>query len=421
MREPSPVSVGAPVWVADREDYGSELGVTTDRVEGGHDLLVVGHGWILKPKHRALVAPEAVIEHADLDSLAAAVRHPSRCCAEPDEVIAIAKGSPDQFDEYMYEADDVHLEVDERSITANVGMLLTGDRGSASEYQDLLEPAAAMHECRIESVRLLDEYGRDDTDLSTFEWLPAEERETYLARERLRPRSLEVRVAATGPSTVHALMAAARDVDALMRAVHGGSLDSRGVAALVRARRPQLLVGLEESEWFEAKGLAYPVRAPKVGFAAKIELAQDVARFANGEHSAVLVIGLVTSKSAASEVVRGVAPVKLEELSVKQYRDIIDAHVYPAVEGLLVERVALDADRGLLVIEIPAQPEEYKPFLVHGAVVGDRTEGAFISIVRRRGEGSIPVTASQIHATLAAGRALLRRAPSPMPEADGTD
>ncbi len=31
-----------------------------------------------------------------------------------------------------------------------------------------------------------------------------------------------------------------------------------------------------------------------------------------------------------------------------------------------------------------------------------------ISIVQRRGEGSLPITAPMVHATLAAGRALLR-------------
>jgi hypothetical protein len=35
---------------------------------------------------------------------------------------------------------------------------------------------------------------------------------------------------------------------------------------------------------------------------------------------------------------------------------------------------------------------------VHGAIAGDKTEGAFISIVRRRGEGSITISAKQIHA-----------------------
>ena len=60
----------------------------------------------------------------------------------------------------------------------------------------------------------------------------------------------------------------------------------------------------------------------------------------------------------------------------------------------------------LLVVHIPLQPEAHKPFLVHGAMVGHHVEGAFISIVRRRGEGSIPVDAAAIHADLVAGRTL---------------
>jgi len=40
----------------------------------------------------------------------------------------------------------------------------------------------------------------------------------------------------------------------------------------------------------------------------------------------------------------------------------------------------------MLAIYISAQPEEMKPFLVHEAIVRGKVEGAFISIVQRRGE-----------------------------------
>jgi hypothetical protein len=42
-------------------------------------------------------------------------------------------------------------------------------------------------------------------------------------------------------------------------------------------------------------------------------------------------------------------------------------------------------DGMLILIDVPPQPEELKPFLVHGAIVDGRAEGAFVSIVRRRG------------------------------------
>jgi hypothetical protein len=66
-------------------------------------------------------------------------------------------------------------------------------------------------------------------------------------------------------------------------------------------------------------------------------------------------------------------------------------------------------DGMLILIDVPSQPEELKPFLAHGGIVGGKVEGAFISIVRRRGESSILITEPMIHSTLAARRALLRR------------
>jgi aryl-alcohol dehydrogenase-like predicted oxidoreductase len=45
--------------------------------------------------------------------------------------------------------------------------------------------------------------------------------------------------------------------------------------------------------------------------------------------------------------------------------------------------------------------------------VEGKFQGTFLSIVRRSGADSIPITAQQIHSTLAAGRALLRRGQIP--------
>jgi hypothetical protein len=79
--------------------------------------------------------------------------------------------------------------------------------------------------------------------------------------------------------------------------------------------------------------------------------------------------------------------------------------------GLRIDVVPAADDHVLISIDIPPQPEELKLFLVHGAITAEGdTEGAFISIVQRRGEGSIPITAPMIHASLAAGRAFLRGA-----------
>lgn len=57
----------------------------------------------------------------------------------------------------------------------------------------------------------------------------------------------------------------------------------------------------------------------------------------------------------------------------------------------------------LVLVEVPPQPEELKAFLVSGAVVHGRVEGAFISIVRRRGEHSLAISPAGIHAAVPAG------------------
>jgi hypothetical protein len=50
-----------------------------------------------------------------------------------------------------------------------------------------------------------------------------------------------------------------------------------------------------------------------------------------------------------------------------------------------------------------------QPYLVQGVVVGDKFEGAFFSIMQRRGEESITLNTSQIHGYIVAGKAFLRR------------
>ncbi|WP_022883710.1 hypothetical protein [Glaciibacter superstes] len=49
-----------------------------------------------------------------------------------------------------------------------------------------------------------------------------------------------------------------------------------------------------------------------------------------------------------------------------------------------------------------------QPYLMHGAIVEEKVEGAFLSIVRRRGEGSITASVQQIHAYIVAGKRYLR-------------
>jgi hypothetical protein len=124
----------------------------------------------------------------------------------------------------------------------------------------------------------------------------------------------------------------------------------------------------------------------------------------------LIVIGAKAKNIPGGEVIRQVQGVRPRHPdTASRYLGVLDRQLYPPPYGLRIDLVPATDDLMLIVIEVPPQPEEFKPFLVHGAITADgETEGAFISIVQRRGEGSIPITAPMIHASLAAGRALLR-------------
>ncbi|MEV0537093.1 ATP-binding protein, partial [Kitasatospora sp. NPDC050463] len=177
---------------------------------------------------------------------------------------------------------------------------------------------------------------------------------------------------------------------------------------LLRSGNAQVLIGQEEGPWLDVKADHYNLQSQH----GKISIAQAVSRFANAEHGGIVVVGMRGKKVPGGEVISGICPVPVDGRTLRQYQDAIEKQLYPPPDLLDIEVVPADGG-SLVILHIPPQPEELKPFLVHGAVVDGRVEGAFISIVRRRGESSIPITAPAIHATLAAGRALLRRGELP--------
>jgi hypothetical protein len=194
---------------------------------------------------------------------------------------------------------------------------------------------------------------------------------------------------------------------ALLSAASGGELTPGTTLDLLRAGHAQVLLGQLEGRWLDVKRQDYDLTNDK----GKISLAQDVARFANAD-GGLVIVGFSTNKQRGGERIARVTPVPPPLSGMVRHARAVDNRVFPPVEGLTIEEV--DAGSGvLIVINVPPQPEELKPFLVHGAIVNGKTEGAFISIVRRRGEESIPITPQSIHSTLAAGRALLRRGEVP--------
>ncbi len=196
---------------------------------------------------------------------------------------------------------------------------------------------------------------------------------------------------------------AADDVLALWEATLGGGLSAATALDLLRAQRPELLVGQPEAPWLEAKRAPYRLDAPDQ----ELELAKDVAAMANSSDGGLVVIGLATARRDGHDVVAKVRPVPMDLVDARVYRRVIDRLVYPPPEGMLVERIEVEPDKGLLVVAIPHQPPELRPLLVLGTVVGAKVVGSHVSIVRRRDDATIQTHPAALHSLIAAGRAAL--------------
>jgi len=62
-----------------------------------------------------------------------------------------------------------------------------------------------------------------------------------------------------------------------------------------------------------------------------------VARFANGDCDAILLVGFKEKKDGKTSRLGRLAPVPLDASDPDQHRSVIDARVVPPVDGLLAE------------------------------------------------------------------------------------
>lgn len=101
VNTPTPLPSGGAAVAFDTsdDDY-----VTSVGGYGGHSLHVLGHGWIVQPKHSNFVVAEAVIQAADVSSLRDAMLDGSRCCsrlpASPERILVALdpQGRVSRFD-----------------------------------------------------------------------------------------------------------------------------------------------------------------------------------------------------------------------------------------------------------------------------------------------------------------------------------
>ncbi|MGQ4416287.1 helix-turn-helix domain-containing protein [Streptomyces sp. SAS_269] len=305
--------------------------------------------------------------------------------------------------------------MDGGDVTVNI----THDESVDEEYS-IGEPVSFKYSGGSLSVSVghaTDEYEDEKNTAETFSTLLAPYLKRYRAsvtKVEMNPNyyhplmwDIEISCSPRGRNTAD-LFRIGEGALALLQAFESGELTRETTLELLRSGNAQVLIGQEEGPWLDVKSAHYNLQSSS----GKISIAQAVARFANAEHGGIVVVGMRGKKVPGGEVISGICPVPVNGRTLRSYQTAIEHHLYPPPDYLDIELVPVDGG-SLVVLHIPPQPEEYKPFLVSGAIVDGDVEGAFISIVRRRGESSIPITAQAVHATLAAGRALLRRGEIP--------
>ncbi|XVU24208.1 AlbA family DNA-binding domain-containing protein [Actinoplanes sp. CA-054009] len=129
----------------------------------------------------------------------------------------------------------------------------------------------------------------------------------------------------------------------------------------VSTRSWDRFVGTPESAALDVKSGVYQLDDPS----GAAELIKDVAAFANSR-GGLLLVGFGTRVDDGREIIDEVKPVPARLVDVDRYRKLVRDRVRPLIRELTVDFYNVDDERGVLVIDIPAQPETAKPFVVPG-------------------------------------------------------
>jgi hypothetical protein len=188
-----------------------------------------------------------------------------------------------------------------------------------------------------------------------------------------------------------------------------GELDAKAIEALVLAGAADVLVGQAEHQGFDAKAIGYDLSTERGRF----ELAKDVAAFGNGGQEGTIVCGLRARKRDGKDRVIEARPIRLSGFREIDWIRTIRSRVVPAPEGVRVQvRRTTNGSNpfGYIVLSIPTQPEDLKPFLINAGVRQDgKVVETDITVPVRIGEDTEYADAAGLHGLLTAGRAALRR------------
>jgi predicted HTH transcriptional regulator len=175
---------------------------------------------------------------------------------------------------------------------------------------------------------------------------------------------------------------------------------------VIQSGRTDALIGKNETEFLEVKSTAYDLRNVDES-QWKLELAKDVTQFANARNGGLLLIGYRTKNINGFDVIQRKTPVQPKAARLQTYKDVLKSRIHPPISSLQIGSIPVGRNE-VIYFYIPPQPEENKPYIISGSIMDGCYDSNGISIVRRQGDASIPVTAQEIHAALVVGRTLIR-------------
>ncbi|MEV7099302.1 hypothetical protein AB0M80_41400 [Amycolatopsis sp. NPDC051045] len=162
------------------------------------------------------------------------------------------------------------------------------------------------------------------------------------------------------------------------------------VSGLERARQalrrgdPEALLGERECVWLDVKDGVYRLEQPK----GPEELAKDVAAFANTRDGGLILVGFTTRKEYGEEIVEALNPVPRKLIDLDRHRQLIATRVIPALREVSVDWLDCGNGLGVLIIDIPAQPQSSQLFAVPAPTGTSEVSKIALGVPVRRGDGT---------------------------------
>lgn len=176
------------------------------------------------------------------------------------------------------------------------------------------------------------------------------------------------------------------------------------------------LIGTPEGDWLDFKTSPYQLDTPQ----GKWELAKDAAAFAN-KGGGYIVIGVEAARqiNAVAETAVQIRRVNKSVVNPDRYRGVLDSWVYPPLRNVQLRWFPPEGTEatGIFVVEVPAQDDQDKYFVVRKMVDDAGAESGAVGIPVRDGDRVTWLPAERIHHLIHAGRRLAPPRPAAPPHA----